>query len=281
VLGILVVLLLGGCLAFLYTIDFSVPPEEVPEHFAGLPYEPRFETFDFEGRPMHYAEVGDPAKPLVVFVHGSPGSWDAFINFMTRPELLEQARIISVDRPGFGESGPGRPERSLERQAAAINHIIEQRNAGRPAILVGHSYGGPVIARMAIDRPDLVEGLVLVAASVDPQLEETKWFQIPAHWPFMRWILPGMLVVSNEEILALKGELEAMAPLWGRITVPVTVIQGEADSLVPAANADYARARLISAPVHMVRVPGMDHFVPWQRADLIMDALQEHLDGLD
>jgi pimeloyl-ACP methyl ester carboxylesterase len=277
VFGLLIVLLLAGGLVFLHTIDFSVPPEEIPERFAGSPYTPHFASLDYEGRPVHYAEIGDPKKPMVVFVHGSPGSWDAFINFMTQQELLERACIISVDRPGFGRSGPGTPERSLVRQAAALNRVIEQRSDGRPALLVGHSYGGPVIVRMAIDRPDLVAGVILVAASVDPQLEQTRWFQIPAHWPFIRWMLPDLLVSTNEEILALKGELEAMEPLWPRITVPVTVIQGGADDLVPAPNADYAQAHLVNASVEMVRVPDMNHFVPWNHPGLILDAIEKHL----
>ncbi len=39
-------------------------------------------------------------------------------------------------------------------------------------ILVGHSLGGPVIARTAMDYPDLVDGLILVGGSIDPEMEK-------------------------------------------------------------------------------------------------------------
>ena len=72
-----------------------------------------------------------------------------------------------------------------------------------------------------------------------------------------------------------------MDPLWEKVTVPVTVIQGERDKLVPAGNADYAAKMLVNAPVEMVREPEMNHFVPWTRPDLIETAIQRHLDILE
>ena len=195
--------------------------------------------------------------------------------------LRERARIASVDRPGFGESGYGEPERSIEKQAAAIAQIIKQHDSGQPAILVGHSLGGPVIARMAMDYPEMVGGLILVAASIDPELEKTKWYQVPAEWRLLSWMVPTVLKTTNREILPLKGELERMLPLWSKITTPVTVIQGGHDTLVPPGNADFAQRMLTATDPHMVRVPEMNHFVPWSHPFLIEEAIMKHLDQLE
>ena len=259
-------------------ISFGMKPERADAIFARTPYNRREAVYTVGDRTMHYAESGDPNKRSVVFVHGSPGSWDAFIGFMVDPELLRRARVVSVDRPGYGGSGRGIPERSLERQAADLVPVLESHREPEPPILVGHSYGGPVIARLAIDRPDLVGGLVFVAASIDPSLEKTKWYQIPADWLLLSWMVPKDLVTCNREILALKGELTLMMPSWSSIRAPSIVIQGGKDGLVPPANADFAERMLTAAPLKVVRVADMNHFVPWTRPDLIVSAIDELLD---
>jgi len=217
---------LGGCsvLSFVLLIatlglassciSFTMKQEKVDAFFATRKYQPRYHQYDFEGRTMNYVEVGDPTKPMVVFVHGSPGSWDAFIGFLGYEPLVENAHVISVDRPGFGKSDRGKPERSLIKQAASIMPALEGNRSGKPAILVGHSYGGPVIAQMALDYPEKVGGLIMVAPSIDPELEKTKWFQIPADWLVFSWLVPKDLRTSNREILPLKGELEKLLPHW-------------------------------------------------------------------
>lgn len=273
---VLIVLLVASCASF----DFRMKPENVKAFFDTRGLTPEYHDFDFEGRNMHYVAVGDKTKPLVLFVHGSPGSWDAFISYMGNDELLERARIASVDRPGFGESGFGEPERSMQKQAAAIAKIIED-HPNQPVVLVGHSLGGPVIARMAMDYPDQIDGLIFVAASIDPELEKTKWYQVPADWKLLSWMVPTVLLTTNREILPLKGELELMVPMWKDITMPVTVIQGGKDKLVPAGNADFAERMLTSTDPEMVIVPELNHFVPWNRPDLIKNAITKHLDDLE
>lgn len=264
-----------GIVIFIHTVNFSPDEETIQSAFSSLEYTPEFKSFVHEGRDMHYVAIGDTSKPVVLFVHGSPGAWDNFLGFLANESLLEKFRLIAVDRPGFGKSGDGIPERSLVKQAADINQVLTRENAS--AILVGHSYGGPVIVRMAIDAPELTDGLIIVAGSVDPKLEKTKWYQVPVHYKILSWILPGMLYSTNEEIIALKSELEDMEPLWDKITQPVSVIQGGLDDLVPKENADFAEMKLVNTSVTMIEVDQMNHFVPWSNPDLIRDELTRML----
>jgi len=136
------------------------------------------------------------------------------------------------------------------------------------------------VARAAMDFPERVGGLILVAPSIDPELEKVRWFQYPADWQLLSWLVPPALRTSNREVLPLKGELQALLPLWAGISQVVTVIQGEKDVLVPAANADFAVARLVNARVTSVRVPDMNHFVPWTHPSLIEQAILDQLDLL-
>jgi pimeloyl-ACP methyl ester carboxylesterase len=254
--------------------------KSIAQAFAGRT-PPAFRTLDVLDRKIFVAELGPADATPVLLIHGSPGSWRDSLEILRDPGLAERAHLIAVDRPGFGGSDHGRLETSLERQSALLAAVLTAAappgHAPQPAIVVGHSLGGPVAARLAMDRPDLVRGLVLVAASIDPAQEKVTWYQAAARWPIVRSLVPDDLALANDEILPLKGELEKMLPLWSTIHVPVVVIQGDADGLVPKENADFAARMLTGAQVHMVRVPKQGHLIPWERPELMRDAIVELL----
>ena len=256
----------------------SFGPPDTSKAFVGHT-PPTFHTYRVLGREIFAAEVGPKDAPPVLYVHGSPGSWDDAAALMTDPQLVGRVRLIAVDRPGFGKSGYGQLETSLARQAAILAGVLSQAAPGRPAIVLGHSLGGPVAARLAMDFPGQVAGLVIVAGSIDPALEKITWYQKAARWPVVRSIVPDVLRLANDEILPLKGELEKMMPLWAGIKMPVEVVQGEDDALVPAANADFAQRMMTNATVHLMRVPKQGHLIPWERPDLMRDAILRLLDG--
>jgi pimeloyl-ACP methyl ester carboxylesterase len=263
------IILLHSCIP-----PFRTHPKEVDAFFARKKVSGLQRKYKVGSRDIHYIQSGDSSKPLVLFVHGSPGSLDAFIGFLVDTTLLPKALLISTDRPGFGYSNFGNAEPSLLKQAQALKPILEQYRDNRPRVLVGHSLGGPLIARMAVEYPDLVDGLVIVAGSIDPELEpDETWFRAPLATPFLSWILPRALRSSNEEIYQLKPELEEMLPMWKKITCPVIVIQGTQDELVPYENVNFAKKMIVNAPVEFVIKDGMNHFVPWSNPELIREAV--------
>jgi len=258
-------------------VSVRMSDKRVAAYFANRPAKPTFETVKMDHRSIHYARIGADTLPTVLFIHGSPGAWDAFIGFFVDSSLYSRAQLISVDRPGFGKSDLGKPERSLKAQAADIAPLLRLSRSDQKPILVGHSLGGPVAVRLAMDYPDQVSGLILVAPSIDPALEKKEWYRpIGNVFPFRQW-LPTELDVSNQEIMPLKSELQQMMPLWASIRVPVIVIQGEDDPLVPAANAIFAERMLINASVTIQMIPKMNHFIPWSRPGLIHDAILRQL----
>lgn len=261
--------LISGC------FSFQMSPKEVNQAFKGRAYQPAFQSLDVIDRSMHYASIGDKTKPVAFFVHGSPGSWSAFVDFFKDDSLLAHVQMVSVDRAGFGESGLGQGEKSLVRQAQYLKPIVAQyKRAGQKVYLIGHSLGGPLIARMAMDYPELIDGLVMVAPSIAPDLEPKEWYRQPGDWLVFRYLLPDWLRASNREILYLKPELEQMLPLWSRITQPCIVIQGGKDVLVHPGNADFAKQKLSRADwIELVLIPDMNHFVPWSHPQLIRRAI--------
>lgn len=273
---ILPALIFFGMMIFMDScMQFRMSRSEVDKFFADKKTKGTLVQYHVDKRVINYLVVGDSALPLVIFVHGSPGSLSAFIDFMADTALLRKAQLITVDRPGFGSSNFGYAEPSLHRQAELLKPILEKHKAQRPIILVGHSLGGPLIARMAMDYPDLVDGLVMVAPSIDPELEPNEWFRAPFATPFLKWMLPRSIRASNDEIYHLKPELEDMVPMWSTLKTPTILIQGKKDSLVPKENADFAKKMMVNAPLKLEMIDDMNHFVPWTNPELIRKVILE------
>ena len=269
----------GGLLIVMDScLQFRMSQSEIDHYFKNKKYKGRLYSYDEGKHHMNYLAVGDTTLPTVIFVHGSPGSLSAFIDFMSDSLLLRRAHLISVDRPGFGSSNFGYAEPSLQQQAEALRPILQRYRHGRPIILVGHSLGGPVIARLAMDYPELVDRLIIVAGSIDPDLEPKEWFRAPMATPFLKWMLPRSFRASNDEIYKLKPELQEMLPLWKKITTPTIVIQGNKDVLVHPDNASFAKKMIVNAPVELTVVEDMNHFVPWSHPHLIRQAIIKSLE---
>jgi len=263
-------------LGFHSCMTFRMSSSKIDQYFSDHKVEGRQATVEADDYKIHYVSSGDEQKPLILFVHGSPGSLSAFIGFLTDSTLLTHHLLITTDRPGFGYSHFGTGEPSLQKQAASLKPILEKYQSNRPIILVGHSLGAPVIARMAMDYPDLVDGLIIVAGSIDPDLEPNEtWFRAPLATPFLSWLLPRSLRASNDEIYQLKPELESMKPLWKNIRCPVTFIQGDKDRLVDPRNVQFAKEVLTSTTVTVISKEDMDHFVPWSNPELIVQAIED------
>ena len=261
-------------------LTFKVSQKEIDKKFMGYEMKPVQHQMEVQGVKMNYAEIGSDSLSVAFFVHGSPGSWGGFIDFMKDTLLLKKVKMVAVDRIGFGNSDFGNAEKSLVVQSELLKPIVAKyKESGKKIILIGHSLGGPLIARMTMDYPELIDNLIIVAGSIAPDLEPNeKWFRIPMDFMPISILIPASFRASNHEILYLKPELEKMLPLWKNIRQPVIVIQGGKDFLVNPKNADFAEKMLVNAKsLKIVRVDTMNHFVPWSHPDLIKKAILESL----
>lgn len=223
---------------------------------------------------LHYVEAGNPQNPMVVLIHGTPGTWEAWGDFLVHPELQKKYYMIAVDRPGFGKSQPGKSVPQLQKQSELIGAVLKRKQNSKKIILVGHSYGGPVVLKMALDYPELVGGLVLVASPADPQLEKIVWYQRLANLAVSRWVLPKSINVCIDEIYPLKEELQKIETQLIGLKSFVSVIQGGKDSLVPAQNVDYLKLKI---PSHLLldlkTNPDWNHFIPWNQPGQIIESI--------
>ena len=219
---------------------------------------------------LSYLQAGEARGTRLILVHGTPGSAQGWADYVLNPP--SGMEVVALDRPGFGQSGPEHAVTRLAEQAAAVVALFPPDC--RPAVLIGHSLGGAVVAQVAAEYPERVAAVVLLASSLDPAQEKIHPLQpLGATWP-LRLLLPRALANANAELIAFKAELEALKPLLRRVTSPVVIVHGTQDDLVPFANVAYMQAELVNARCHKLMVlEGQNHFLPWNAEATVREAI--------
>ncbi len=232
------------------------------------------EYFKVKEHTIHYVVTGSDTLPTLFFVHGSPGSWDAFEKYMQDSLLRIKYRIISVDRPGFGYSDYG-TALNLDAQAVLLSEVLKHINNGKPICVIGHSLGGPMAVKLAAENHDLpITNLVILAGSVDPSEEKPENWRATLDRTPLRYLVPGAMQPSNAELLLFKQDVEKIPADLQNVTCRVLIMHGTVDDFVPPGNATFAQKNLTHAKeVKMVWFEGQRHFIPWTKFREIRDAL--------
>jgi pimeloyl-ACP methyl ester carboxylesterase len=258
-------------------MKFRISDSKAKEEFAQKGLQVSFHYTGVNETGVHYVKSGADSLPALFFVHGSPGSWDAFKIYMMDTSLLQHFRIISVDRPGFGYTGFGTALR-LEEQCLLISKVIEKENNQKPIHLVGHSIGGPVIVYMAQNHPSAFASLTILAGSISPYEEPKEYWRYLFMYTPLKVLMPGAFKPSNDEIIYFKKDLYHIDTMYEALKMPVTFIHGDKDKFVTVKNVEYGKKKLANNPnVKVIIIPGANHFIPWEHFDLI----KTHLLSLD
>ncbi len=227
---------------------------------------------------LHYVVAGGGPLGLIVFVHGTPGDWTIFSPQFESQHLIEQATLVGIDRPGWGRSSAlsADADLSLSAQSKKIGPLLSElkrRYAAQKLVLVGHSLGGSLVPRLAMDFPEDVDGVVVLAGDLSDEYPAARWYNELASWKVLSWALPDMLVLANKEVLVLNNSLAQMRPLWSQLAAPMLVIQGAKDSLVDPRHADFAEALRTKNTVRVERFPDGNHLVHLSAADAVNDII--------
>jgi len=254
------------------------------------------------GLTLECAERGEPGGVPVLLLHGITDSWRSFEPVL--PWLPGHWHTIAVSQRGHG--GSARPAggfgtRDFAADAAALIEALELP----PVVVVGHSMGAAVALRLAIDRPELVRGVVAAGgfASFSDKAELVAFIgsmlalgdTVPREVAerFQRDTLAGP--VADGLIETMVDEcLRTPAAVWraafaglleddfsaelGSVRVPVLLTWGDADAFAP--EADQQRlARELQLATRRV-YPGVGHALHWERPERFALDLVRFVGGL-
>jgi pimeloyl-ACP methyl ester carboxylesterase len=167
-------------------------------------YPPRGEAVDVAGARLNVVELGrrDTTDPPILLIHGASSN----LEVMRQPLgdlLARNYRVILIDRPGHGWSTPASEEDATpDIQARMIAEALEKLRVGK-VILVVHSLSGALGARMALDHPEHLAGLVMLAPVTHPWRGGVGWFNeavaTPVIGPLLAYTIAlplGLLLVE-------------------------------------------------------------------------------------
>lgn len=255
---------------------FVQSDKQIKEYFSNKPVKPVYFTIEDDSIKLFCAVSGADTLPPLLVIHGAPGAWYGSRNLLADSLITTRFQVISVDRPGYNKTkykGSRKAVTSIALQAAIIYQALRLNHSHQKGIVMGSSYGGPIAARIAIDHPERFYHLLLLAAAIDPNKEKFWWFNKYVHHGPLRWMLPHFFKTATDEKYSHVEELRRMQPLWQQLTVPVTAMQGDADHIVSPANLDFAKKMLAGKNDEFILIPGADHLIRWQHADLVREIL--------
>lgn len=158
-------------------------------------------------------------------------------------ELIRYGTVYLVDLPGYGASPKPRAPVSLADHVTVLTRFLEDRGMRAP-VLVGHSMGTQLVTRLAADRPDLTDRLVLLGATMRPEMRTVA----AASWLLLRDILREPPAANRVVVidylfrcgipyyLAQLPNLldDAIEDRLHRVAAKTLVLSGDRDAIAPA-----------------------------------------------
>lgn len=139
------------------------------------------------------------AGPTVLLIHGAGANAREF-ELTLLPRLASSNIVLAADRPGHGYSERVPEAHTLRVQAAQMASVLEQLSSAQPVTVVGHSYGSAVALRLALDRPDLVRSLVLLApVSHDWGPDKVAWYNAAAATPLVGTVFSQLMPIFGPD----------------------------------------------------------------------------------
>jgi pyruvate dehydrogenase E2 component (dihydrolipoamide acetyltransferase) len=264
---------------------------------------PEPETVEAGGRRFRYLALGEGEGPPIVFIHGFGGDLN---NWQFNQEALAEGHATyAVDLPGHGgsskELGPGHVH--VGALATAMVDFLDAKDIAK-AHLVGHSLGGAVALDLALNHAERVaSATVICSAALGPEInmgyidgfmqaKRRKQLQ-----PVLEMLVADPAMVSREmieDVLKFKrldgvetalnriiddtfaGGRQALElkPRLAELTVPVQVIWGREDQILPVSHAEGLPSTM---PVHILE--GAGHMAHMEKAAEVNQQIRNFIDG--
>lgn len=201
-IALVVVAALAACAAVTWAGTWAIERDNPP---AG-----RF--VDVDGGRLHIVERGPAGAPAIVLLHGASGNLGDMLLALGE-RLAARYRVTLIDRPGHGWSDRpgGAADASPSAQARLIHQALGSLGVKRP-IMVGHSWSGALATAYALDFPDAVRGLVLLAPVTHPWPGGIGWINDVAAWPVIGPLIARTLILPAGYFMLKPGVAAVFSP---------------------------------------------------------------------
>ncbi len=270
------------------------------------------------GGSLHVVELGPSGASPIVMLHGASSNLEAMRPLAER--LAQTHRVILVDRPGHGWSTRANFSDSTPKPQARMIAQALRKLGVRPAIVVAHSWSGALALRVALDHPEQVAGLVMLAPVAYPWPGGVSQYNYAVTAPVIGPLLahtitlplglllaesgardvfapqampenfvkdsatrlllrPREFVANARDLVTLRAAMAEQAPRYGNITVPITIIAGDADKTVSTHIHSQPLART-AKNTKLIVLKGVGHMIQYAAPDLVVSEIEAMADGL-
>lgn len=229
-------------------------------------------------------------KGCLVFIHGAGGDHQRWVRQMKSG--VPDWKSVAVDLPGHGAS-EGEPMESITVYAEVLRDLIELNTFPRPVILVGHSMGGSIALKTALNYSESVDGLVLIGSGARMPVNEKMLGQLKEGT-----FNPGFLKIAygpNVQPSFLQQELALLASVpqqklykdfmacnlfdvserLAYIEVPTLILVGDQDKMTPVKASQFLNKNITNSILKII--PGAGHHLMLENPEATNQAIYEFL----
>ena len=275
---------------------------------------PQGQMIAVDGARLHVVDLGprQASGPAVVMLHGASSNLEVMRPLGER--LARTHRVILIDRPGHGWSTRERfSDSTPQPQARMIAEVLQQLGIGS-AVLIAHSWSGALALRIALDHPERVAGLVMLAPVAYPWPGGVSQYNYvvttPVVGPLLAYTvtLPLGLMVADSgtrsvfapqpmpenfirdsatrlllrpreflanawDLVTLRAAMAEQAPRYATLSMPISIIAGDADKTVSTHIHSQPLART-AKNTRLTVLPGVGHMIQYAAPDLIVSEVE-------
>lgn len=228
---------------------------------------------DYKYRVVSLQKEVDTTLPILIFVHGSPGSIMDFKCYLKDSLLNNKANIVVYERIGYGPNNLGKTPASMKIELGVLHDLIKNYPEEK-IVLAGYSYGGSVV--MASDKKYKYK--ISMASAVVGEYEPMFKALIFYRWKLTRWLIPPKARAAAKEKYAHVKEFQKYQDKWNLSPAKVINIHGDKDWIVPYKNSEFLQQLFDKDKFTMVTITGGGHELIWSDFNLIKAEILKTLD---
>lgn len=288
------------CMFILCALPVSA--DKIPAGFKG-------NYIDVKGQQIRVYQTG--SGPDILLIHGLPGCIEDWETIM--PELSKKFRVTAFDRPGHGFSSANKLKYNLEQNADFAFALIDKLKLNNPVVVGHSYGGSTVVemaernasnvkafvsvspVTSSMGKPDtifyilktpvigpasawlvkLFTGCKMIREGLDEAFDPNQK-DIPQGFADTRCMIfsqPKVIKTLSHEEMTMRQDVKKMTPLYGNIKIPLFIVHGESDKVVPVSDGVLLNKAVPGSKLTLLKNTG--HMVQYARPAELIKVIEE------